>query len=244
MLKPYDVNFCFPVPEKIENDRIALTPFVPVLHATLFLSQVNLFPAMFTYLPFGPFKSDSDFQSWMETRVQHDPGCILFCVWDKTTTVPAAAMQVEDGAFAGIIGLLNSSTDTLATEIGFVMVLPPFHHTHVASNATGLLLHYALEISVAPPSAQEESTVDIFKLTNGSPLGLRRVFWQTNARNSASRRLAERMGFEFEATLRWDRVLAADKPGNGRTTEMFGLCWDDWEGGARERVQQIMRRIE
>jgi RimJ/RimL family protein N-acetyltransferase len=216
---------------------------------------------MFTYLPFGPFESESDFQDLIETRVEPNPGYILFSVWDKTTVstarIPTVA-EVKDGALAGIIGLLNASADALATEIGFVMILPPFHRTHVASNATGLLLHYALEINPYSFPAEQESPADIFKLTNGHPLGLRRVFWQTNAHNVASKRLAERMGFKFEATLRWDRLLAAEKPGNGvsvrnsdpkphfvgRTTDMLSLCWDDWEGEVRERVQQIMMRIQ
>lgn len=216
---------------------------------------------MFTYLPFGPFKNETDFLHLIENRVEPDPGYILFCVWDKTATsaagVSTSGGKEEDGAFAGVIGLLNSSAEALATEIGFVMILPPFHRTHVASNATGLLLHYALEIDLASPTG-EESPADIFHLTNGRPLGLRRVFWQTNALNAASRRLAERMGFQFEATLRWDRALAPEKPGNGnrvrdndpkfhwggRTTDMLSLCWDDWEGGARERVRQAMRRTK
>lgn len=91
-------------------------------------------------------------------------------------------------------------------------------------------------------------------------LGLRRVFWQANALNQPSRRLAERMGFRFEGVLRWDRVLPDNKQefGNGvkvregdprgdkcvgRDTAMFGHCWDDWEGGGREKVDAIMARV-
>lgn len=92
-------------------------------------------------------------------------------------------------------------------------------------------------------------------------LGLRRVFWQANALNTASRRLAERLGYRFEGILRWDRVLPENKQefGNGtevrdgdprgrkcvgRDTAILGHCWDDWEGGGREKVDLIMARLQ
>ena len=30
----------------------------------------------------------------------------------------------------------------------------------------------------------------------------------------------------------------------GRDTAMLSLCWDDWEGGAKEKVEKIMRRTK
>jgi RimJ/RimL family protein N-acetyltransferase len=90
-------------------------------------------------------------------------------------------------------------------------------------------------------------------------LGLRRVSWQANELNKPSLRLAERMGFRFEGILRWDKILPPNKKdwGNGieireedprgkdcvgRNSAMFGHCWDDWENGGREEVDQIMAR--
>ena len=67
------------------------------------------------------------------------------------------------------------------------------------------------------------------------------------------------MQFKLEGTLRWDRVLPANKvAGNGkklregdprsesigRDTVMLGLCWDDWEEGARDKVEEIMKRTK
>lgn len=124
------------------------------------------------------------------------------------------------------------------TEIGCVVILPAFQRTHVASNAVGILLHYALD--TAPHG-----------------LGLRRVVWQANELNEPSVRLAQRMGFVLEGILRWDRVLPAGRPGNGialrdedprakcpgRNTAMLGLTWDDWEHEWREKVDAIMARV-
>ena len=30
--------------------------------------------------------------------------------------------------------------------------------------------------------------------------------------------------------------------GPGRHTAIFGLCWDDWENGGREKVDKLMQR--
>jgi RimJ/RimL family protein N-acetyltransferase len=177
----------------------------------------------------------------------------------------------HNGVFAGLIGLINSSSQVLATEIGLVIILPPFHRTHVASNAVGLLLHYTLETSNlqahASTSLQDTSETssafldgpphsNVFTMVNGRPLGLRRVVWQADARNAASIRLAERMGFKLEAVQRWGRILPVGRPveievriddpkagEGGLNAAMLSLCWDDWESGARDKVQVIMQRI-
>jgi RimJ/RimL family protein N-acetyltransferase len=170
---------------------------------------------------------------------------ILFVIIDKTRT---DEFHVDkDGAFAGTIGLLNTSVEHLSTEFGFVVIFPAFQRTHVTSNAIGLLMRYTLD------------------LPNEGGLGLRRVVWQANAPNNASVRAAERMGFRKEALMRWDRVLEGGwekgKVGNdrampnrgaeggdgekqemGRDTVTLSHCWDDWEEGGRDKVKSVMER--
>ncbi|KAF4618685.1 hypothetical protein D9613_009799 [Agrocybe pediades] len=234
-----DFNFCFPVPNVLGSERVQLVPFVPSEHAEPFIEQCLLYPSVFENLPFGPFKDAHDLTTnYFIPHVQSNPGYLMFLIWDKTkpSSLPGAP-----GSIAGMMGYLNTSSINLSTEIGCIIIFPPFQRTHVTSNAVGLLLNYALNL----PSRQ------------AGALGLRRVFWQTNSMNQASVRLAGRMQFKLEGTLRWDRVLPANKTvGNGkkvregdprsdcigRDTVMLSLCWDDWEDGAREAVDAIMNR--
>lgn len=187
----------------------------------------------------GPFATECLLVDYLVAQwVDADPARMLYAVIDQTRSPTA---EDESGALAGVIGYMNSSTQNLSTEIGFVVTLPPFQRTHVTSNAIGLLLQYALE-----PRSSEG-------------LGLRRVQWQCNSMNVASQRTAVRMGFRLEGILRWDRVFAQGRskgkeghgrdlpPGTnpddlGRDTVMYSLCWDDWEQGAREAVRAVMDR--
>lgn len=194
---------------------------------------------------FGPYRDAEHFiAEFIEKRIQQDQGILLFAIFDKTRIVNDDT-QGNHVTLAGIIALLDSSVAYLKTEIGSVVILPQFQRTHVASNAVGLLLHYAL---------------DLPQNINSPGLGLRRVSWKANSNNQASIRLAEKMGFRMEGTLRWDRVFPPDRkalgvgngreirPGDskrdcvGRDTVLLSLCWDDWEEGAREQVDMVMAR--
>jgi hypothetical protein len=57
-----------------------------------------------------------------------------------------------------------------------------------------------------------------------------------------------------EGTIRWSWILPEGKEGkksregdphlgNGRDSVLLAVCWDDWEGGVRERVDQVMQRV-
>ncbi|KAF8868553.1 acyl-CoA N-acyltransferase [Infundibulicybe gibba] len=220
-------NFCFSIPVTLENDRLQLVPFY---------KNTLLYPDLLQYLPCGPFESIEDLTTgFLETFNGSDPAHILFAIHDKTR--PSTAYRATH-EFAGIVGMINSSAEHLQTEIGYIVILPPFHRTHVASNVVGLLLHFCLD----PPTL--------------GGLGLRRVVWQANSLNAPSIRAAERMGFRYEGTLRWARVVP---PGTGkigisrvgrdgeeriaRHIAILGLCWEEWElEGVREIVDKIMAR--
>ena len=152
---------------------------------------------------------------------------------------PGQEPVVPGGSFAGIIGLVQYSSQDLSVKMGPVMVFPPFQRTYVTSSAIGLLLRYCLEVPA-----------------NGG-LGLRRVGWTANALNAPSVNVAIRMGFKHEATWRWSSLALDDKkasdgrslrdgdprPGRpGRDNEIFSFCWEDWEEGGRELVQARIDR--
>ena len=176
---------------------------------------------------------------------------------EMTTTTTATATVM-----AGVIALIKASPANLSAEIGWVIVFPAFQRTRVASKAIALLLRYCLELPSDSDSDSDSDSVSVnanANTNNAAPasvrgLGLRRVQWLTHAENEASRRTALRVGFREEGTLRWERVIAPGKVGNGilvRDGDPLGgarpsthsvvlsLCVDDWEdGGGRERVGQ------
>ncbi|KAF5361417.1 hypothetical protein D9758_006218 [Tetrapyrgos nigripes] len=233
-----DANFCFPIPNALENDTIEIVPFIPSKHVEEFFSS-SQDEKVWQYLPIGPFASPSEFASYWEKHIVSSDQHTLFVILDKTTLK-------EDGKspyMAGMIGYMNSKAVDLVTEIAFVIVFPKFQQSHVASNAVGLLMHYALDLP-----------------ENGG-LGLRRVQWAAGTKNSASVRLAERMGFKIEGVLKWARILAPaktiasnggpERKGDPRAgcpssdTALLAVYWDNWENGLREKVDQVMgRRID
>ncbi|KAJ3569665.1 hypothetical protein NP233_g4902 [Leucocoprinus birnbaumii] len=241
----YDFNFCFPVPSTLENDRVKLIPFEPTKHAQAFVEAALPYPDVFRYIAaVGPYNTTEELLSaFYHPIAQNDPGFVLFLLIDKTKPASITrGIDGEEGAIAGHLAYMTSSAPNLATEIGYIIILPPFQRTHVTSNAVGLMMHYALD------------------LPDRGGLGLRRVFWQANELNIPSRRLAERMGFRFEGILRWDRMLAPHKKafGNGvevrdgdpkgkeyagRNTVTLSHCWDDWEDGGRDKVDAVMARL-
>ncbi|KAF7512505.1 hypothetical protein GJ744_001440 [Endocarpon pusillum] len=234
MAKPS--NFCYPL-RPLSNDNISLVPFDPSTHLAPYFALSSPYPELYKHTTFGPFGSAQEFYEDFVAYKIENPTTVMFAVVDKTRSPSIRGMG---GALAGIIGYLNSEPANLSTEIGFVFTLPGFQKRRVASTAVGLMLWYALE-----PVAR-------------GGLGLRRVQWQTNSSNQPSRRLAEKMGFRFEGILRWQRIfhggkrkgkmgngkgtpLGGDGEDLGRDTVMLGICWDDWEHGARERVQGLIK---
>jgi len=186
-----------------------------------------------------PPPSCTHLSEFIRTRFQNDPSAILFVVFDKITQ--------PNPVLAGIIALTCASSDTLSTELGWVIILPAFQRTHVTTNAAGLLLHYCLD---APSS----TTVDD-PITGTTPgIGLRRVQWQARQDNERSIRAAIRLGFRQEGNHRWARPLPPGKMGAmprasdpksdhpGCHTVILGLCWDDWEAGGRDKVRAMLYR--
>ncbi|KAJ7707711.1 acyl-CoA N-acyltransferase [Mycena rosella] len=219
---PYDVNFNHPLPpSRLQTSRVLLQPFLPLVHGDEFYSKLAAHPEITRFLPITTLTPAS-----IEQNFRADPTSILFAVIDKT--------KGEQGAFAGVISLIHTSALNLSTEIACVICFPEFQRTFVNSNAVGILMRYCLD------------------LPKDGGLGFRRVQWTANPVNSASVRAAERMGMKREGVLRWTWVLPEGKEGKtagegrgegvGRDSVLFAICWDDWENGGREHVEQVMER--
>ncbi|KAI0668164.1 acyl-CoA N-acyltransferase [Trametes maxima] len=233
---PYDINFAYPIYEEtLENKRTKLIPFIPTVHAEAYWKQVGQRPEIFRYYPYI-FATLREFLTWFELTIRRQSHGILFAAIDKTC--PDPEHPEWGGSFAGVTGLFKTVPHNLATEVAFVVVFPEFQRTHVAKDMIGVLLRYLLQLRSASPPG----------------LGFRRVQWTAHPRNAASIGLAERMGFKREGTMNWawvlpDELAGEGRPGRigdafsgkaGRDSVILSLCWDDWEAGAKEKVEGII----
>lgn len=186
----------------------------------------------------GPFVTEHDFISKFVEGFMSQPSVACFAVIDKKK--PASEADSE-GELAGMVSYMGASAAHLSAEVGYIIILPPYQRTHVTTHAVGLLLHYALD-------SPEQGG-----------LGLRRMQWLADPPNKASLAAAQRMGFQLEGVLRWNRVVpdaeARGKVHNGREGPPYGetkdrgrdtaylsLCWDDWIGEKREVVDTLLGR--
>ncbi|KAJ5776099.1 uncharacterized protein N7511_001110 [Penicillium nucicola] len=236
-------TFHFPI-QGISNDRLKLVPFNPEKHCETFFHLSSPHPEIYAHMPMSPPSSAAE----LKLRFyDNSPGNILsfsnpdsfaFAIIDKTR--PASAEDPE-GELAGTVSFIRASPVDLCAEIGFIVILPPYQRTHVATHAVGLALQLALD----PPEK------------NG--LGLCRVHWSANSTNFASVKLAERMGFVQVGMIPWHMRFVKGKIngkiGNGkalppgsdpddlwRDTLSFSLGWDMWRDGAREMIEKAMAR--
>ncbi|ETN42678.1 uncharacterized protein HMPREF1541_01835 [Cyphellophora europaea CBS 101466] len=251
-----DYNFNYPLDlSKLQNVRIKLVPFDSNLpkYAYLYASKTassEAGVANFTYLPYGPFASATDFLEWYVPAIQRQANVVWFAImvrdgWRKAhddDDADDADDADPEGDFAGSIAYLNADPANASCENGHLNIIPRYQRTFVNTHANGLLLHYMLD----PPSQ--------------GGLGIRRMQWFANAANERSQLAAKRLGFRLEGILRWHRVLPGHKegvaggekdvdgngPGDGRGSArhsaLLSLCWDDWREGGRERVAELMAR--
>ncbi|KAJ5290970.1 Acyl-CoA N-acyltransferase [Penicillium angulare] len=233
----------FPFPTReLANERIKLVPFNPDHHGGTFFRHIT--PALFENMSIGPWKSISEFKSAFHNGPDRhilsfdNPESFAFAIIDKTR--PPSSDDI-DGELAGAISYINTSATNLCTEIGFVVVLPPYQRSHVAINAAGLMVQ------------------NVFESPDNGGLGLCRAHWKASTDNPASSRLAEKVGFEKIGVTKWHmrfpKGAIKGKIGNGRglppgsdpedvwrDSVELTLSWEDWQNGAAEKAKIAMAR--
>lgn len=197
-----------------------------------FVDVAKSHPEIFTYVTFPVLETEGDFLEQVYEPICNSCADCLYAIMDRTSA------DDPNGAFAGVVSLTATNPTNAVTEMG-ALIFPGFQRTHVATNAIGLLLQYLLD----PPTA--------------GGLGLRRVEWKCHEGNAVSRRVALRMGFEFEGIARWDRVfprgtiaLPVDELEKrngtkgelpGRHTAIYSIVWQEWDEKRRVIEEQMDR---
>jgi RimJ/RimL family protein N-acetyltransferase len=196
-------------------------------------------PELYAHMTPGPYATEHEFISgFLKDISKKRVDMLTYAIIDKTRP---PSKEDDEGALAGMVSYQSVSKINQSAEIGYIIILPAFQGTHVATNAAGILLENAL-------TSTEEGG-----------LGFKRMVWQASSVNEASIRLAEKLGFCREGTLSWYRKVPHGKKkfkiGNGRPLprdshiddvwrDMIVLshCFDQWQHGGLETVRAAMDR--
>ena len=119
----------------------------------------------------------------------------------KDPTRYDAVIEAE-GVPCGLIGLLSIDSSNKKAEFYVMLGKAEYRGRGIASEATGLLLHYAF-----------------------GTLGLNRIYLYTETGNNAAQRLFERTGFIKEGCLRCDLISR----GTYQDRFIYGICRDDYD---------------
>lgn len=111
-----------------------------------------------------------------------------------------AVCNLETGDWEGVASYLRVKPDAGSIEVGHINFSPALQQTRAATEAMFLMMKWAFEA------------------------GYRRYEWKCNARNLASRRAAQRLGFSYEGVFRQAAVIK----GYNRDTAWFAAIDSEW----------------
>jgi RimJ/RimL family protein N-acetyltransferase/uncharacterized RmlC-like cupin family protein len=111
-----------------------------------------------------------------------------------------AVVDKATGRVEGRQSLMDISTDNGSAEVGHILWGPKIARSRITTEAFFLMADYAFG------------------------LGYRRWQWRCNARNTPSRRAAERFGYKFEGISRQSGVVK----GKSRDTAWFSIIDSEW----------------
>ena len=110
--------------------------------------------------------------------------------------------DLATGHCGGVASYLRISPAAGSIEVGHICIAPELQKTLQATEAMFLMMQWAFDA------------------------GYRRYEWKCNARNMASRRAAQRLGFSYEGIFRQAAVIK----GRNRDTAWFSVIDSEWPG--------------
>jgi RimJ/RimL family protein N-acetyltransferase len=121
--------------------------------------------------------------------------------WAESSEDPLYFTIERDGTPLGQASYLRIAAQLGVIEIGHIWFGVPLKRTTAATEAIYLLARHAFD-----------------------DLGYRRLEWKCNALNAASRRAAERFGFNFEGVFRKHQIVK----GRNRDTAWYAITDEEW----------------
>jgi RimJ/RimL family protein N-acetyltransferase len=104
----------------------------PARHGASLWEAVSVAPAMWDYMPYGPFEDASALQAWLTGRATLDDPYVY-------------AVVAPDGRAIGIAALMSIRPDMGVIEVGHIAYAPALQRTPLGTETQYLLARYAFE---------------------------------------------------------------------------------------------------
>lgn len=104
----------------------------PARHGASLWESVSVAPAMWDYMPYGPFEDASAFQAWLRERATLDDPYVY-------------AVVAPDDRAIGIAALMAIRPDIGVIEVGHIAYAPALQRTPLGTEAQYLLARYAFD---------------------------------------------------------------------------------------------------
>jgi RimJ/RimL family protein N-acetyltransferase len=117
----------------LDGPRVRLVPLDAAAHAATLFASVRGHERLWTYLPVGPFESETAYAGWMAEASQGDDPLFL------------AICDPQTGRALGVASYLRIDPAAGSIEVGHLLFPPGLSGTPVATEAMYLMMRWAFE---------------------------------------------------------------------------------------------------
>ena len=122
-----------PERHRLEGETVRLEPVDAARHAGDLFTASEGAPALWDYLAYGPFASQTEFTDWLKERaISRDP--LFYAVVDR-----------DSGTARGMASLMRIKPEHGVIEIGHIWFAPALQRTRQATEAIYLLARHAFD---------------------------------------------------------------------------------------------------